>query len=275
VFLETDDYHHVKYSALIAFAGEALSARIPVMWTVEPTRSRGNSILDQLEEGTFNAIKPHLRTTSLVRGTVLVDAGEALRYVWFPTSGVVSLTSTTAEGSSVEVAAVGKEGLVGGSFAMGVKTALCRGIVQVDGEALCLDSRTFEFIARAHADLQSLVATYLRMLLQQLIQSTVCNRFHTAEQRLSRWLLETADRAGAHAFPLTQEVLAQMLGMRRPWVTKVIHRLSERGCIRYRRGELEIVNRARLEETACDCYGTVRHQVALKQPAGKGTADAK
>jgi CRP-like cAMP-binding protein len=230
-------------------------------------------VLDQLEEATFDELRPHLRTGQLSRGAVLFEAGQVLRRVWFPTSGVVSLSSTTTEGSSVEVAAIGSEGLIGGSTAVGIGLALCRGIVQVEGEAMWVDTRTFLSAARSHPDLQASVVAFLETLLLQLIQSNACNRFHSGEQRLSRWLLETADRVGASAFPLTQEFLAHMLGMRRPWLTKVIRRLSERGCIRYRRGELVIVNRGRLEQASCDCYLTVRQMLARARSATRCDED--
>ena len=226
------------------------------------TRFPGNSVLDQLEEATLAELRPRLHLGPLSRGTVLFEAGQELGLVWFPISGVVSLSSTTTDGGSVEVAAIGSEGLIGGSVGVGIGVALCRAVVQVEGEALWVDARTFAHAARTHPDLHAAVVAFLGTLLLQLVQSTACNRFHTGEQRLSRWLLETADRAGASAFPLTQEFLAQMLGMRRPWLTKVIHRLSERGCIRYRRGELVIVNRRRLEQASCDCYLSVRQQLA-------------
>ncbi len=236
-------------------------------------------MLDQLEEATFDVLRPGLRTTPLARGTVLFEAGQVFHHVWFPTSGVVSLSSTTSDGSSVEVAAIGSDGLIGGSIAVGIGVALCRAIVQIEGAAMRVDARTFAEVMRTHADLRASAIAYLGTLLVQLIQSNACNRFHTGEQRLSRWLLETADRVGASAFPLTQEFLAHMLGMRRPWVTKVIRRLSERGCIQYRRGELVIVNRARLEDASCDCYLSVRQHLerarsATKFPAKGDEGDA-
>jgi CRP-like cAMP-binding protein len=234
------------------------------------TRIPGNAVLDHLEEATLTELRPRLHACQLSRGTVLFEAGHELGSVWFPTSGVVSLSSTTTEGGSVEVAAIGSEGLIGGSIGLGLGIALCRGIVQVEGEALWVNPSTFAHVARAHPDLHAAVVTFLGTLLQQLIRSTACNRFHTGEQRLSRWLLETADRAGASAFPLTQEVLAHMLGMRRPWVTKVIRRLSERGCIRYRRGELAIISRRRLEESSCDCYLNIRQQRTPEPPLDEG-----
>jgi CRP-like cAMP-binding protein len=224
--------------------------------TLAPTLE--NALLNQLDPATLSELKPRLRTGRLSRGTVLFDAGQVLQSVWFPTSGVVSLSSTTADGSSVEVAAIGSEGLIGGSLALGLNVAMCRGSVQVEGEAMWTDARTFAEAVRAHPDLQAAVTAFIGTLLLQIIRSNACNRFHSGEQRLSRWLLETADRVGAGAFPLTQEFLAHMLGMRRPWVTKVIHRLSERGCIRYRRGELLILDRSRLEQASCDCYSRVR-----------------
>ena len=239
---------------------------------MDPIRRRGNSLLDQLEDATIRAIEPHLHPGQLVRGTVLFEVGEPIRHVLFPLSGVVSLSSTTADGGSVEVAAIGAEGLVGGSLAAGCDVTMCRAIVQVEGESVLLDAATFAKVLRGHPDLHAAVFAYLRTLLVQITQSTACNRFHTAEQRLARWLLETADRAGARTFPLTQEFLALMLGMRRPWVTKVIRRLGDRGCIRYRRGEVVVVNRAKLEKSACDCYAIVRQQFARKPFTGRGSA---
>lgn len=223
-------------------------------------------MLDQLEEATLSELLPRLHSGQLSKGTVLFEAGQELRHVWFPTSGVVSLSSTTVDGGSVEVAAIGSEGLIGGSIGIGIHTAMCRGIIQVDGEAMWLDARTFGHAVRAHPDLHAAVVAFLETLLRQLIRSTACNRFHSGEQRLARWLLETADRVDASTFPLTQEFLAHMLGMRRPWVTKVIRRLRDRGCIRYRRGEVVIVNRRRLEQASCDCYVNVRQPLGRARP---------
>jgi CRP-like cAMP-binding protein len=230
-------------------------------------------VLDRLEDETFNELRPHLRTARLPRGTVLFEAGQVLHRVWFPTSGVISLSSATAGGCSVEVASIGSDGLVGGSLAVGICDALCRAIVQVEGAAIWVDARIFAEAMRVHTDLRAAAVAYLQTLLRQFIQSNACNRFHNGEQRLSRWLLETADRVGASTFPLTQESLAQMLGMRRPWVTRVIRRLSERGCIQYRRGELTITDRRGLEHVSCDCYFNVRQQLACTQSLPGVTMD--
>lgn len=220
-----------------------------------------NQVVADLDVPTLERIRRNSRTVRLLRGQILFEPGEQLLYVWFPTSGVISLSSITADGAAIEVAAVGSEGLVGGSAAIGGRIAPCRALVSVEGEALRMEVDAFVLALDDLRPFRSKVFACLRGVLVQLLRSTICNRFHTTEQRLSRWLLEMADRADVRRLPLTHESLALMLGIRRPWVTQVIRRLRERGCIRYQRGELVDVNRRCLQGTACECYRLVRQEV--------------
>lgn len=238
---------------------------------MKPTRAVGNVLLDALDSPALQRIQQHARRVRLARTRTLLEAGQRIEHVWFPTSGVVSLSSTTIEGNSVEVAAIGSEGLVGAAVGLGGRTALCRTVVQVDGEAICVDRASFVRALVAVPQLTTSVQAYVRVLLAQFVQSGVCNRFHTAEQRLSRWLLETADRARSRSLMLTHESLANMLGMRRPWVTVVVRRLRERGCIRYRRGELVVTDRQCLEGATCECYWTLREQLRSSQRSDEST----
>lgn len=217
-----------------------------------------NFILEEVAAPTREAIQSQLRPHCLPAGVVLFDVGDTLRHVWFPTSGVVSLHSTTADGDSIGMTAVGSEGLVGISLALGFNRAPCRAVVQVEGSAWRLDARSFSHALRTHADLHAAVMARTRRLMLQLIQSTTCSRFHSAEQRLARCLLETADRADAQTLSLTHDVLALILGMRRPWVTRTIARLRYRGCIELWRGKIVIIDRAALGRIACECYWSVR-----------------
>jgi CRP-like cAMP-binding protein len=228
---------------------------------VEPIRPLGNSLLDQAKDLTLDAIGSDLHVARMSPGEVLFDVGDVIGHVWFPISGVVSLCAITVDGDSVGLAAIGAEGIVGASIILGFRVALCRAVVQIEGRAVRVDAVPFSRTLAADPNLHASVLAYTRALLLQVVQSTACSRFHTAEQRLSRWLLETADLARARTFSVTHELLAQILGMRRPWVTKVIRRLRDRGFIRFRRGELVVLDRKGLEEVACECYSRVRQQL--------------
>jgi CRP-like cAMP-binding protein len=218
----------------------------------------GNVILDALTETTRGVFRSQLREQRLSPGDVLFDVGDPLRDVWFPTAGIVSFHSTTRDGGSIGLAAVGCNGLVGTSLVLGFRRAPCRAVVHVGGHALRVDALTFANAFATHADLHARVLACSRGLLIQLVQSAPCSRFHSAEQRLARWLLETAERADARSLALTHDTLSIILGMRRPWVTKMLNRLQHAGCIRRRRGEIVIADRAALERRVCECYWSVR-----------------
>jgi CRP-like cAMP-binding protein len=242
---------------------------------VERIRPFGNSVLDQARETWFDEIRHDLHVVHLSRGEVLLEPGDVIRHVWFPLSAVVSFCSTTIDGGSVGVAAAGSEAFVGASIVIGFRAALCRAVVQVEGDAVRIAAAPFARSLRAHPELHASALACARALLVQVVQSTACNRFHPAEQRLARWLLEIGDRARMRALSLTHESLALMLGMRRPWVTKMIRRLRDRGFIRFRRGELVLVDRAGLEGVACECYSSVRQQLRNGPVGSNGSEPQK
>jgi CRP-like cAMP-binding protein len=196
--------------------------------------------------------------------------------VWFPTSAIVSMCAAISDGGSIEVGTIGPEGAAGAAAVLGRRLTLHRNVVLLAGDALRLEVEEFRRWCKASAELNDCVLSYLHALLSQAIQAAACSRFHTAEQRLSRWLLETADRARVQSFPLTQESLSLLLGMRRPWLTQTAQRLQDRGLIRSQRGDIEIINRLALERTACECYAIVRqHFAAFLEhccPGGMGRA---
>jgi CRP-like cAMP-binding protein len=182
--------------------------------------------------------------------------------VWFPTSAIVSMCAAISDGGSIEVGTIGPEGAVGAAAALGRRLTLHRNVVLLSGDALRLDVDEFRRWCKASPELNECVLSYLHALLSQATQAVACSRFHTAEQRLARWLLEAADRARVQSFPLTQESLSLLLGMRRPWLTQTAQRLQDRGLIRSQRGDIEIINRPDLERAACECYAVVRQHFA-------------
>jgi CRP-like cAMP-binding protein len=182
--------------------------------------------------------------------------------VWFPTSTVVSMCASISDGGSIEVGTIGAEGAVGVAAVLARRVTLHRNVVLLPGDALRLDVEEFRRWCKASPELNECVLSYIHALLSQATQAVACSRFHTAEQRLARWLLEAADRARIQSFPLTQESLSLLLGMRRPWLTQTAQRLQDRGLIRSQRGDIEIVNRPDLERVACECYATVRQHFA-------------
>ena len=235
----------------------------------------GNALLSRIPDTDCARLDPLLRPIRLVQGQVLSEAGDAMAHVWFPTSAIISLCAATSDGASIEVGTVGAEGMVGSSAVLGRRLTLHRSVVLFSGEALRLDVDEFRRRCQLSRELNECVLSYLHALLSQATQAVACSRFHTAEQRLARWLLETADRARVRSFPLTQESMSLLLGMRRPWLTQTAQRLQDRALIRSQRGDIEIVNRTELERVACECYAIVRQHFAtfLEEccPGGNGT----
>jgi CRP-like cAMP-binding protein len=186
--------------------------------------------------------------------------GEPVRYALFPLSGVMSIVLQMRDGTSVEVATVGNEGLVGTEIVLGAERSTTHAFCQVAGECIRVArADLLREIERSRA-VQALVNRYTQAYLNQVVQSTACNHLHSVKERTCRWLLMTHDRVGANRFPLTHEFLAQMLGVRRPTVTIVAGLLQAQGLIQYARGVVTIVDRRGLEEGSCECYGVVRQQ---------------
>src|SRR5262249_37979874 len=191
----------------------------------------------------------------LERGEILHDQDDELDAAYFPQDGMISLVTVLKKSSKViETALIGREGALGATAGFGPQHAFRRAMVQVAGSAAKTPAARLQEAAERSLALRNMVARYNEVLLAQAQQIAACNAFHEAEERLARWLLHTHDRVDSDTLPLTQELLAQMLGVRRTTVTLIALTLQERGLLRYRRGRIEIVDRARLERLACECY---------------------
>lgn len=226
-----------------------------------PSNLVANRLLSALPPAEYARLQPHLERVQLDRGRALYHAGDAVRHAYFLTGGMASLLSTTERGETIEVAIVGSEGLAGLAAVLGTHETPYGCVVQLPAEAL----RVRADVLRAEFDrggrLRELLLSYTHALLCQIGQSAVCNRFHTTEQRLCRWLLVSHDRARSDTVELTQEFLSQMLGAPRTGVTAAAVPLQDAGLIRYRRGRITILNRQRLEAAACECYRIIRRDL--------------
>jgi CRP-like cAMP-binding protein len=222
---------------------------------------RFNRFLATLPSHDFSLLAPHLRTVPLERGTILHDVGEEIEHVYFPHSGMVSLVATMPSGNTVETATIGRAGVIGATAGLGAKRAFCRAIVQLPGTAVWLSAHRFHEAANQVQAIRDLVVRYNDLLFAQVQQSVACNALHALEPRLARWLLQTHDCIDDDAIPLTQEFLAQMLGVRRTTVTIAARLLQGSHMIRYRRGLIQIVDRPALEGIACECYAVVKHNI--------------
>jgi CRP-like cAMP-binding protein len=225
-----------------------------------PHAQSGNRLLQALPPKERETVLAHLRPTALVAKTVLLEAGEEIESVYFPLDGVISLVTRSAEGASVEVATVGNEGVVGVPLVPG-GVASVRALAPVAGQALQMSAHAFlAEVGRLDA-FRQLVERYLLFLFGQIAQAAACNRLHTNEQRLSRWLLMTHDRVGADTFTITQESLGHILGSRRGTVTLSAGLLHAAGFVEYHRGRLTIVDRNGLESAACECYASGKREL--------------
>jgi CRP-like cAMP-binding protein len=204
------------------------------------------------------ALLAPLQESLLQRGTLLQDPGIPIGYVYFPLGGMISLLVRMQSGGMVEVATIGREGALGTGVAFGSRRAVGAAIVQLPGLVARIPCAQFEAAASRSSAIRQLAAACNDLLIGQIQQSVACNTVHDAEARLCRWLLQSSDIVGGDTIPLTQDFLAQMLGVRRTTVTIIAGLLQTRGLIRYRRGQIQIVDRAALEKGACECYHTVR-----------------
>lgn len=231
-----------------------------------------NRLLASLRPDDRRRLGPHLERVHLERGAVLLDVGQAIGHVWFPEGAVVSMTIVTAEGDSSEAATIGREGVVGLVAALGGGRATARAVVQVPGNVLRLPLGAMWEAFEASLSFRQSCLHHADALLAQVLQGVACAALHPVEARLCRWLLQLQDRAGGAAeLPLTQDFLAEMLGVHRTSITMAALALQRAGLIAYRRGRVTVLDRARLEEAACECYATVRaHYERLLPAAGDG-----
>jgi len=217
-----------------------------------------NILLNLLSPSDLKTLEPHLKPARFEQHNVLFDADETINHVYFPTSAVVSLVVTLSTGETIEAAMVGMDGVVGASAALDGRIALSRGIVQLGGEAIVCDIDALKSAAMQSPKLLSLLIRHEQTVYAQAQQSAACFATHRVEARLSRWLLRARDLSGGDHLPFTQEYLAEMLGVRRTSVTEVAHTLQEAGLIKYARGKIQIMNAKELQESACECYGSVK-----------------
>ncbi len=217
-----------------------------------------NRLLAALSADARDRLRPHMKPVQLALGQVIYEPGESLAYIYFPTTAIVSLLYTMENGSSAEMGIVGRDGVVGIAVFMGGDTTPNRALVQSAGSAFRLELEFFRTEFRRVEDLHRSLLLYTQALLTQMSQTAVCNRLHSVEQQLCRWLLLSHDRLQTDELILTQELIANMLGVRREGVSIAAHRLQEAGFIRYRRGRITIVDRAGLERAVCECYRVVK-----------------
>ena len=217
-----------------------------------------NHLLAALPALAYQRIKSGLDPVELSYGQVLYEPHARIDYVYFPIDCLVSLLTAVDKQRNLEVGMVGNEGMVGTPMALGIGVSAVRALVQGSGTAMRMTAARFRAEFKKNDALQQALFRYTHLLMAQVSQTAACNRFHKAEARLARWLLMTSDRLHAREFHLTQEFLAHMLGIRRVGVTKAASELEEKKLIAYSRGHIKILDRKRLEATACVCYRIVR-----------------
>ena len=217
-----------------------------------------NLLLAALPQDARDRLVPNLELVTLPLGKVLHESGDTEHYVYFPTDSIISLLYTMANGSSAEIAVVGKEGIVGVAVFMGGESTTSRAVVQSAGSAYKLGKLQLKDEFARHGKFLNLMLRYTQSLITQMAQTAVCNRHHSIDQQLCRWLLLSLDRLPGNELTMTQELIANMLGVRREGVTEAAGKLDRMGVIRYKRGHIQILDRGRLETLSCECYGVVK-----------------
>jgi CRP-like cAMP-binding protein len=219
-----------------------------------------NHLLAALSPAECERIFPHLHLVPLPLGKVLYESGDVLRHVYFPTDSIVSLLYVLENGASAEISVVGNDGLISIALFMGGETTPSRAIVQSAGHAYRLIGDRLKDEFHRNGPLQVLLLRYTQALITQMAQTAVCNRHHTVDQQLCRWLLLSLDRLSSDQLAMTQELIAGMLGVRREGVTAAAGRLEKLGVIRYARGRITVLDRPKLERLSCECYAVVRKE---------------
>ena len=227
-----------------------------------PARSspRQNHLLAALPRADYERLVPHLELIPMKLGDVLYEPGVRLRYVYFPTTSIVSLLYVLEDGASAEIAIVGNEGILGIALFMGGETTPSRAVVQSAGHGYRLKAQLLKTEFGRFGPMLNLLLRYTQALITQMAQTAVCNRHHSVDQQLCRWLLLSLDRLASNELSMTQELIANMLGVRREGVTEAAGKLQDAGLIRYRRGRITVLDRPGLEARTCECYGVVKRE---------------
>ena len=226
-----------------------------------------NHLLESLPEAEWKRWEPILEEADLPLGMVLYESGSTLSHVYFPTTAIVSLLYVMENGASAEIAVVGNEGIVGVSLFMGGETTPSRAVVQSAGKGYRLSAARMKTEFNLAGPVLHLLLRYTQALLTQMAQTAVCNRHHSLDQQLCRWLLLSLDRLQGNELVMTQELIANMLGVRREGVTEGALKLQRAGLIRYSRGHITVLDRAGLESRSCECYAVVKKEYDRLLPA--------
>jgi CRP-like cAMP-binding protein len=227
-----------------------------------PPNPNQNHLLGALPTAEFERLAANLKLFPMPLGEVLYEPGEQLQHAYFPTTAIVSLHYVMESGASAETAGVGNEGVVGIALFMGGDTTPSSAVVKTAGHAYRLDRSVLKQEFDRAGLLQRLLLRYTQALITQMTQTAACNRHHSVEQQLCRWLLSTLDRLPSQELIITQELVASMLGVRREGITEAAGKLQHAGFIRYRRGHIEVLDRSGLESRACECYAVVRNELS-------------
>jgi CRP-like cAMP-binding protein len=219
-----------------------------------------NYILGALPPAERERLFPHLKLVTLPLGRALYESGDTLQHIYFPTDSIISLLYVLENGASAEIAVVGKDGAIGVALFMGGETTTNRAIVQSSGSAYRLTGARLKREFNRHGQVQHILLRYTQALITQMAQTAVCNRHHSVDQQLCRWLLLSLDRLSSSQLNMTQELIANMLGVRREGVTEAAGRLQKLGVIMYSRGQIEVLDRGALERLCCECYGVVKRE---------------
>lgn len=228
---------------------------------------RQNRLLAALPDAARARWLPHLELADMPLGKVLYESGRTLTHVYFPTTSIVSLLYVMEDGASAEIAVVGHDGIVGISLFMGGESTTSRAVVQSAGQGLRLKASVMMREFNRAGPVLHLLLRYTQALITQMAQTAVCNRHHSLDQQLCRWLLLSLDRLPSNELVMTQELIANMLGVRREGVTEAAGDLHKAGLIRYQRGHITVLDRAGLEQRTCECYAVVKKEYARLLPA--------
>ncbi|HET7203612.1 MAG TPA: Crp/Fnr family transcriptional regulator [Steroidobacteraceae bacterium] len=238
--------------------------------TPSPHAPQQNLLLATLSPQERERLYPNLRLVPMPLGKVLYESGDVQRYVYFPTDSIVSLLYVMESGASAEVSVVGNEGVIGIALFMGGETTPSRAIVQSAGHAYRLVGQRLKDEFHRNGGLQILLLRYTQALITQMAQTAVCNRHHSVDQQLCRWLLLSLDRLSSNELVMTQDLIANMLGVRREGVTEAAGKLQKLGAIRYSRGRITVLDRPHLERLCCECYGVVKKETDRLQHLASG-----
>ena len=237
----------------------------PASSTPDPKQ---NHLIAALPTNVQNRLFPNLELVHLPLGKVLYESGDILRYAYFPTDSIISLLYVMEDGASAEISVVGNEGILGTALFMGGESTPSRAIVQSAGHAYRIAAQKFKEEFARHSEMLTLLLRYTQALLTQMAQTAVCNRHHSIDQQLCRWMLLSLDRLPSNSLVMTQELIANMLGVRRESVTESAGILQKLGIISYQRGHISVLDRKKLEQRSCECYAVVKKETDRLLPRG-------